>query len=54
MDIHICMYNRENIDPRYLGLHEHLGVLDCSKSISNDVNDVVNSTIDTEGDTNIL
>ena len=25
------MYNRENIDPRYLGLHVHLGVLDCSK-----------------------
>ena len=25
------MYNRENIDPRYLGLHVHLGVLECSK-----------------------
>ena len=22
--IDICMYNRENIDPRYLGLHVHL------------------------------
>ena len=29
--VDICMYNRENIDPRYLGLHVHLGVLDCSK-----------------------
>ena len=25
------MYNRENIDLRYLGLHVHLGVLECSK-----------------------
>ena len=25
------MYNRGNIDPRYLELHAHLGVLECSK-----------------------
>ena len=31
MEVLICMYNRENIDPRYLGLHVHLGVLECSK-----------------------
>ena len=31
LEVHICMYNRENIDPRYLGLHVHLGVLECSK-----------------------
>ena len=33
-NIHICMHNSENIDPRYLGLHIHLGVLGCSKPIS--------------------
>ena len=27
----VYMYIRENIDPRYLGLHVHLGVLECSK-----------------------
>ena len=32
LDVHICMYNRENIDPSYLGLHVHLGVLECSKA----------------------
>ena len=25
MEVLICMYNRENIDPRLLGLHVHLG-----------------------------
>ena len=30
-NIHICMYNRQNIDPRYLGLYVHLEVLECSK-----------------------